>query len=345
MKVIRKIIALLLILSIGSMLTGCGMHYGFNLNFHNSTNVLKKEEAIEFTVEKAAVDPITSIDIDTRNAAIELIEAEDYFVEINYLYWEDEPSYSIEDGKLSFDDSDALPDNYSINFPLHNIIKIYMPKAALLNSLDIESSSGDVSLAGFTTEDMDVSLSYGDFTMEKASAKEADITLSSGRSTIADFQTDDLDFTNSYGNATFKHINTSETKSTAPSTDKLSITLSSGDVKLDGLNTGSLDLRNSYGDITCEEVTSDDFDVELSSGDLDISDSTFEDIDINDSYGDVTLALLGAPEDYSLDLSTSYGNIRVAGKNYDDSHVILNNDGSKDVHSNLSSGNIKVSFK
>lgn len=339
----RIVVTMAIVMVIGGLLTGCGMHYAFN--WGTGTNYLNKADAKEFHVKKAVVDPITSIEIRSGFAEVELIEADKFYVEIDYLYWEDEPEYTLEDGNLYFDDSNAFPNSYSINFNLNNKIKIYLPKASALSDLSIKDASGDVTLESFVADDMSIVVSYGDFTIKNGAAAKADITLSSGTSNITDFQVGKLDFTNSYGNANFSNINTGEPLLASDITaDSLNISMSSGNVKINGLNIGSLDISNSYGNISCKDITADDFESDLSSGALDVKDADFKDIDISNSYGDVTLQLLGPETDYSYDLDTSYGNIKVGNKDYEDGYK-QDNSGEKKVAANLSSGDIDISFQ
>lgn len=337
----KRITMVLFLLAVGSLFTGCGFRYVSGWGSH----FLDRDDAMEFEVEKAVVEPITSIDINTKIADVQLIEADDFYVEIDYLYWDREPEYSIEDGKLYFDDSDALPDSYSINFNLNNIIKVYLPKETALSMLNIENSSGDVNIAGFVADDMNVTVSYGDLTVKEAAATDADITLSSGTSKISDFQAGELNFTNSYGNARFSNINTGEAVlPEGTDFESIDIEMSSGDVTLSGVNTASLEVTNSYGDIDCESLTADKFDMNLSSGNLDVKDSDLKDIDVRNSYGDVTLRLVGPDTDYSLDLDTSYGDISVDGKDYDE-RVTVDGNGSRSVTAELSSGDITVKYE
>ncbi|MDF2941229.1 MAG: hypothetical protein K0S01_87 [Herbinix sp.] len=340
-KKVRKLIPLALaILIAGTFFSGCGSHYIFN-----SANSLRKEDANNFNVEKSEVDPITQIEIHTGMAEVELIPADNFYVEIDFMYWEEEPEYTLEDGKLYFNDSHAFPNSYSINFNLDNKIKIYLPKDTALSKLYLENASGDVSIAGFVAEDLEVRVAYGDFTMKDAAAAEADVTLSSGTSKISDFQAGTLDFTNSYGNAKFTNINTGDPlMAETVSYDKFKVGMSSGNVNILGLNSSSVEISDSYGNISCEEVVADEFDTELSSGDLEVSKSDINDIETNNSYGDVTLTLAGPASDYTLDLNTSYGKISVGNKDYEE-HLILENGGTRSIAADLSSGNVRVRFE
>jgi DUF4097 and DUF4098 domain-containing protein YvlB len=120
--------------------------------------------------------------------------------------------------------------------------------------------------------------------------------------------------------------------------------MSSGEADINGLKTNSIDISNSYGNITCKNIIAEESDFELSSGNLDISDADLQKADINNSYGNVTLSLLGTESDYSLDLSTSYGRIKVGTKSYEES-LNVDNGGTRDISARLSSGDIKIRFK
>lgn len=336
----KSLILILFILSTTSLFTGCNYHFSVR-----SEPTLKKEDAKEFTLEKTAVDTIKQIDIQTRNADIELIPSDKFYVEINYLYWEEQPEYSLEDGKLLFNDKDAFPNSYSISFNPDNQIKIYLPENAPLKDLEIDSSSGDVSLTSFVADDADVNIAYGDLTIENAAAAKMKINLASGDSSITDFQFGDLEFASSYGDSDFTDINTGTSRLPENVTfNDVRIESSSGDIMLDKLVCSSIKLRDAYGNIQCKEINSDRLDSTLSSGDFTINSSNIMDLSVEDSYGDADLGLTGSESDYSLDLSTSYGSIKVGDKKYED-QLRQDNGGDRQLSANLSSGDITIRFE
>lgn len=335
-----KIILIIFSLSFLFIFTGCRVN-----SIVDNTRVLKKEDAKEFTIKKERVEQITEIDIDTRIADIELIPSDHYYVEISYNYWDDEPEYTLKNGILQFNDQHAIPNSYSINFNLDNHIKVYLPKDAALKQIRLNSSSGDITAAGFTTDILNTNVSYGDLLIKDATAISSDIRLSSGSSELKDFSTGNLDYKNSYGNADFININSKERSLPDHQIfDTFNITMSSGKITINKLNCKSIDLRNSYGDISCDKLVGDKFDSNLSSGDLTISNSDLKTITTNNSYGDVTFRLFGSEHDYNMDLNTSYGVISVNEKIYDDK-ALLENNGDRNIYANLSSGDIQVKFK
>jgi DUF4097 and DUF4098 domain-containing protein YvlB len=320
-------------------MSGCGVNYVLN-----ATNRLDLDDASEFNIAKTEVEPITDINIRTGIAEVELVEADKFYVEIDYLYWEEEPEYSLKDGELYFDDSESLPNSYSINFNLDNHIKVYIPKNSQLNKINIKDSSGDVNINGFIVDELDVTVSYGDFTMKEAAALDAEIILSSGSSKITDFQAKELNFTNSYGNADFTEINTQVLRLPKDTTyDQFKVSMSSGDVDITGLVSNTIDITNSYGDITMDGLTSDELELNLSSGNCDLTNGDLITADISNSYGNVTLAMLGDAEDYALDLDTSYGKIRVDGDRFEE-HLTRNEGADRKIMTELSSGDVTVEF-
>jgi DUF4097 and DUF4098 domain-containing protein YvlB len=119
--------------------------------------------------------------------------------------------------------------------------------------------------------------------------------------------------------------------------------MSSGDVEIKGLISKSIDITNSYGDITMDTLTADNLELSLSSGDCELVKGGVATMDIRNSYGDVALGLLGASTDYSLDLDTSYGKIRVGENHYED-HANLDGKGTGKIKAELSSGDVTIDF-
>lgn len=340
MKKYRVVLLTITLSLLTVLLSGCT--YGVHIRANNE---LKKADGKKFIIEKSVVEPLKKINISSRIGDIEFIEDDNFYVEIDYYYWKDAPEYKIENGVLSFDDKNTLPNSYSINFDIKNTIKVYLPKDSEQEQIILNASSGNVSLACFTTEKLETNVSYGDVVIMEAAAVKAKIRQSSGKTTVSDFQVGILGYNNSYGNATFTNINTGDRKLPKDKTyDYIELIMSSGNCSIDGLTTKNLVANNSYGDITCKDILLDEFNVKLSSGDLTVTKSDIKESDIKNSYGDVDLSLIGTEKDYELDLKTSYGSIKVGNKKYD-KQLTRETNGTKSISANLSSGNITINYK
>lgn len=338
-KVKNKVTIILMLLLATTLLCGCGLGYVVN-----SGRYLRRSDGIEFTVEKEKYDQIKKIDIHTSMGNIDIIPSDAYYVDINYLFWVEKPYFRVEDGVLYFDDSKTMPISYSINFNLDNSIKIYIPEEAF-EDVSISTSSGDIDIEGLATKTLDLSISYGDLTIKNSAAAKADIDMSSGNSKISDFQVGKLEYANSYGDASFKDINLENSRLPENTTfDKFNISMSSGNVDISELITEKLAIANSYGNVTCDKIVAEEFDASLSSGDLRVKNSDIIKADVDNSYGDATLRLLGTASDYSLDLDTSYGVIKVDHKEYEES-MRISQPGPRKITASLSSGDIDISFE
>lgn len=325
-----------------SLLTACT----YNISSGDGLMILSKESAKTFSIKKTAVEPIKAIDINTRISDVEIVKSDDYYVEIDYLYWKEEPVYTLTDGRLTFNDEKSFPKSYSINFNPKNIIKVFLPEDAPLDDISVNCSSGNVSISAFIADSLRVKNSYGNCKLADCAASKADIKLSSGDCTISDFQTGDLDIDNSYGNINLKNINTGGNKP-APdiSFDKtdIEIDMSSGNANINNVYAKSLKINNSYGNIDCDTITADSFKARLSSGNLNIKDGDIKESDFKNSYGDIELKLTGNENDYSLDLDNSYGDIVVNGRKYEDNLKVIKKT-ERSIYADLSSGNIKIKF-
>lgn len=322
-----------------TVLSGCGTHVN-----NRVSNSLEKSDAREFNIEKTIVDPIKRIDISASTADIKLIEDDNYYVEINYYYWEKEPNYKEKDGVIEFDDSGIFPESYSINFDMNNYVKVYIPKDTKLDEICIRTASGDVSLKDFLADTLEMQVAYGDLSIVNASVQKASINMTSGNGDIQDFNVQNFELTDSYGNITLKNINSSNITDTIDlKQSDMEISLSSGTCTVKNLASNTLEINNSYGDITCKGLAVAEYNSNVSSGDLNIAESILDNVDIRNSYGNATLLLAGKEEDYELKLDTSYGEIDVNNKSYDSS-LKKGSGASKSITANLSSGNIKLQF-
>lgn len=335
----KTIIFLSCILSNILLISGCGA------NHFVSSNTLDKKNAKEFIQEKQVIASISQIEIDARYGDIELIPSDHYYIEINYLYWKDKPNYYVKDGTLHFDDNQAFPRSFSLNFEVHNYIKVYLPENAKIKQIELDDSSGDITVKGCISDILKLNASYGDIFMDNVVVNEATINLSSGTSDVKNTNFSKLKYSNSYGDADFINVNGKENSlSEQQKFEEFRCQMSSGDVTIKGLNCDSIDLDNSYGDIDCNKINGSQLDADLSSGDFEIRNSDVEEIRINNSYGDAAFHLAGSYNDYNMDFDTSYGKIRVEDRLYKN-HASINNNSPKEIQADLSSGDIEVYFE
>ena len=163
-------------------------------------------------------------------------------------------------------------------------------------------------------EDLDLVVSSGDITINGINI-DGRIDLSSGDININDSEGKDLEITTSSGCIT---IANAEYK-------KLRFDVSSGDVKITDSGIDKLKGESSSGYQTFDGLKTDE-------------------IDLRASSGDITLTIDGDEDDYSFDIDTSSGDIKVGDKKMEDDYE--SGDGKKgSIKIDTSSGNVTVNFK
>ncbi|MCR5509207.1 MAG: DUF4097 domain-containing protein [Lachnospiraceae bacterium] len=164
------------------------------------------------------------------------------------------------------------------------------------------------------TLELKLSASSGKITVDKVNI-EGKIDLSSGDIVIDGSKGDNLELEASSG-----HITLTDTDC-----KKLKLDVSSGDIKLSGCSVDEIKGEASSGSIRFDGVKTDDVDLDASSG-------------------EITLDILGNEDDYSFDIETSSGDIKVGDKKYEDS---FKSDDHKpgSIKLSTSSGDVEINFR
>ncbi len=125
----------------------------------------------------------------------------------------------------------------------------------------------------------------------------------------------------------------------------LSVITSSGDINCDKIRSSKVDCTVSSGDINMLRVDAGELDCKTSSGDIDINDSEADAVDLKASSGELTVALNGAPDDYSYDLTVSSGDIVVNGAEIEGREYVKENPGGKPLKLKATSGDITITVE
>lgn len=114
-----------------------------------------------------------------------------------------------------------------------------------------------------------------------------------------------------------------------------------GDIKIKDLESSKIILDSDLGDNDMENCKSDEISMKNSLGDATIDNSTFKKVDIDESMGNVKILCKEELKDFSYDLKTSMGDIKVFDNKCDNKYV---SDNSKDnkIYIRNSMGDIKI---
>ena len=124
---------------------------------------------------------------------------------------------------------------------------------------------------------------------------------------------------------------------------ELKIKTSSGKIACDKIRVTDIDFHTSSGDIEILRMFTDSFKCNTSSGEVGINDSEAEKVECKTSSGDVEIGLNGKEDDYSYDIDTSSGDIRVNGSKSDGNYK--KEGGSKKITVSTSSGDVEVTVE
>jgi len=332
----------LTILGVALLFSGCN-----GRNWINSNSAMYTEENMNyFGTEKEQIDTLKEVEIKSSYADIEIIASDDYYIEYQYYYIDNEPVLTLEGGKLYFDDSNMNEGAYSISLSKGCYFKIYVPNTAEFNNVSIQTASGEISLGSFVTEELEVENSYGDVVISRVDSKESTVILNSGKLTMENSTLDNISIENSYGDVVLSTINYSNNemdKSLLMEGD-ISIKMSSGNIKLKDISVESLSADNSYGDFIGDGLFTKEVNAELSSGNIEVNDSYVDKLDIQSSYGDIDLSLCAKEEEYRMNITSLYGDTRIGEEEYQGS-VLIDKGGEKEIKIDASSGNIEIRFK
>ena len=141
----NKIISISLILIlIGVVFIGVGIFSGAKRQISVGTNGIKIVEDKETKIEELNIGNIENIELNLRYANLQIEEAEAFGIEILH-YENDKILWNLEDGKLKVsqeENSIITSFNFGIfNYRKSSYVKIYMPKNAELNKVNLTVNS------------------------------------------------------------------------------------------------------------------------------------------------------------------------------------------------------------
>ena len=161
----------------------------------------------EYKVEKLNLDAFWNIDVNIDyDADVEIIKGDSYGVIIHYIGPDYSINYTNEDGNLKIDDNGpVLKKQMTINIQQEkNYVTIIIPEDARLANINIEATSGDISLKGLIVNQLHLLTSSGDSSLVNVSTDKGDIQTTSGDITARDLQSNTLKMETTSGDITVK---------------------------------------------------------------------------------------------------------------------------------------------
>ena len=125
--------------------------------------------------------------------------------------------------------------------------------------------------------------------------------------------------------------------------EELKLYASSGNIQLKNVNTKELKLDLTSGSVQAETCTTDELDAEMTSGNMKLEDMKFNKADFDMTSGDIDAEIYGNEEDYSYNLKSTSGDLRINGNSYDEKYK-SGDDKDHMITVDMTSGNFDLTF-
>lgn len=205
-----------------------------------------------------------------------------------------------------------------------NTVKIYIPKNTKFKNLKVKDSAGRFVAAGFTAENTDIDIPYGDLKLSDADCGDTLIKTSSGKSSLKNITAKNIDYKNNYGYSSFENINIS-------TESNVKIDAQNGAILLNKFTCGNLEVDNDYGSVNIDSLKAANLKSNMQNGKLAMKDSTIGNSEIQNSYGSIEISGLTSG---GASVKCSNGSIWLSGALK----------GKTDVHSDYGSVNVETSI-
>ncbi|WMC94088.1 DUF4097 family beta strand repeat-containing protein [Kineothrix sp. MB12-C1] len=201
-------------------------------------------------------------------------------------------------------------------------------------TLSLEISTGSLDMENISAQTVTVTDDYGDVTLDTVNAGSLSLKLNTSDLTLNNITAKSLISDIDYGSFAMDQV------AIDGDTD---ITINSGSLKMKEVSTHTLSVINQYGSVIGSTLSAGDVNFTLESGNCEIKDFTFNNCEASSDYGDVTLHLTVPAADYSYDLYTDYGTIKIDNQDMGGKYrPISSSDTEKQIKIGCESGNIKI---
>lgn len=283
-----------------------------------------KEKGKEcYALSKTKLEAFNNIDIDVESAEIEVIPADDYYLEYKIYKQNGKPFYKVKEDKFTFQDGDSDNEFFQVNFNIgmhdsqKEYIRLYVPEGKQFQKIVIDNSAGKLNISNLAAESLKADCESGDIEMKH-------ITVPS------------LKLEADYGNVSLKEIQTSEVE----------MQMESGNLDTDSITCTSFDLQNSYGNVNFGEIAGETINITMESGNLEVNNVKTNIFDVENDYGNLKFGTISSNETKfsqssgnfnsttletnTLELENEYGKISI-GKLICEEGNIIGSDGDINI--------------
>lgn len=259
-----------------------GGKFAKNLDFSSMLTTdskhLKKEYA---TLKKTKIDDFEKIDVKLNTIDIKFAKSDDNNCYIEYNLKKENGEipiiYEVDNKEFKLrQKSNHVSINMDLsgleyilggaeNYMRENQVVLYIPEVKTIAKSEIDTSDGDVKIEELKSDELNLSVDYGDIILENSEVRNGRISSADGDIDVRDTKLENIEINNSYGDFKCKQ----------GSLSNINVKLSDGDIKT--YNTYFADIikfESSFGDVkivSSDDVINSSVDAKTSFGDVDVS--------------------------------------------------------------------------
>lgn len=342
------IIAAVGFIGLGVGLVGIGRIIG---NGGHGMFGFKKQGMISTVTVSGNIDIDEFKELTVDNSSVDfIIEPGNGYGLYYYVYEGKEPIVKNDNGKLSIEEPKV---KMSMNLGVsHERIcyKLTVPKGSSFDA-DVETSSGGIDIASCKISGS-VTSSSGGISIDDVAGSELKITATSGSVKLHEAEySGNVSVKASSGSIYVENVKCAklDTVSTSGScnaerceTEKYKHESSSGSFKASGIENTDMDVTTTSGEINISDAKTGEMKAQSSSGSIKIDLGRVDSVECEATSGSITIKLPGQKDDYSYNIHTNSGSIRVGDEKCE--KLYENERSGKPVKATASSGGIKVEF-
>lgn len=237
-----------------------------------------EEEPLVYVQDKKNIQPFEELSVQVDYADINLIPADDYYVEYTLDGQEGEPEIVSEDGTLHISQgSEGRFGFYIMSVGIFGgvsdsaqkrEVNIYYPEETPLHSISLDTQDGEITMGKATVETLAINNSYGEVQAGEIMAEKAEIAMKDGDLSVERMECESLSLVNDYGHVEVKELEC----------EKGMLRMNDGDLEVGTAAVGQLQIENDYGEVRLlvprwKEIT---LNLETKYGDIFLPDSREE---------------------------------------------------------------------
>lgn len=259
-----------------------GGKFAKNLDFSSMLTTdskhLKKEYA---TLKKTKIDDFDKIDVKLNTIDIKIAESDDNNCYIEYNLKKENGEipviYEVDNKEFKLrQKSNHVSINMDLsglayilggaeNYVRENQVVLYIPEGKTIAKSEIDTSDGDVKIEGLKSDNLNLSVDYGDTKLENSEIRNGRISSADGDIDVRETKLENIEINDSYGDVKCKQCSFSN----------VNVKLSAGEIKIyNPYFEGDVKLESSFGDVKIEsddELKDTSIDAKTSFGDVKVS--------------------------------------------------------------------------